>query len=82
MKVLNAFICASVLVLGGCGAEVRKPSNNTAKKATDNLVYAQDVRTGLCYAIIGSNSSIDVRSESLSITWVPCDPKVLEMIGK
>ena len=70
----------SVLVLSGCGVKVSQPSQSTAREAVNNLVYAQDLRTDQCYAVVSSASAGHLSDQSMTITWVPCDPKVLEQI--
>ena len=82
MKILNIVVCTVVLALAGCNADVRPTSQEKADEVADQVVYSRDNRTGLCFAVIGSMSGIDIRSQSLSMTWVPCEPKVLELISE
>lgn len=79
-SVLVVCCTAITFVLIGCGANVSKPSQNTAHEAVNKLTYAQDLRTGLCYAVVSSASIVHVNDQSITVTWVPCEPKVLAQI--
>lgn len=68
--------------LTGCGVSVSKTSSGIAQEAVNKLTYAQDQRTGLCYAVVSSSSATHVNDQGMTITWVPCEPKVLAQIGK
>jgi uncharacterized protein YceK len=77
-----AVVCITILLLSGCGVSVSKTSSSTANQAVNELTYAQDARTGLCYATISTSSATHVNDQGMTITWVPCEPKVLEQIKK
>lgn len=70
------------LVLSGCDTRVNKPDAITGMAAANNMRYIQDNKTGLCFAVLSATAVTDVNSRSLTITWVPCDPKVLQEIRK
>jgi hypothetical protein len=76
-----AIIIVSIAV-GGCGVSASKTSARTANNAVNELTYAKDERTGICYAVVSSSSALHVNDQGMTITYVPCDPKVIELIGK
>ncbi|HWP61294.1 MAG TPA: hypothetical protein VN495_01695 [Candidatus Paceibacterota bacterium] len=80
MKFLIPFF--ALLLLTGCGPSVSKPSKSTAREVVNKMTYAQDSKTGLCYAVLASKSAWNFNDSSLTITWVPCEQKVLEQINK
>ena len=80
MKKIGIAILA--LGLAGCSVGTSKPNHSTAMEVVRKLTYIQDVKTGLCYAVISTSHATSVSDDGLSITWVPCEPRVLEQIGK
>lgn len=79
-KLLVSILAA--LTLGGCGESVSNLDAKTAAAAAANVIYMQDKKTGLCFAVISPSGLINPFSSFLKITWVPCEPKVLEQIKK
>ena len=82
MRITKLALIAACFALAGCGASVTQPSQDAAQDVIGNLKYGRDVRTGLCFAVAKNDSVTTVRVETMIVTWVPCDPKVLELIGK
>jgi hypothetical protein len=66
--------------LVGCDSLQTKPSDAALTNMSEDIRYFQDARSGQCYASIGQRT--DSIHPSLQITWVPCDPKVLALVGK
>ena len=81
MRLTLSILAICTLVTSGCGVSVSRTGNSTAREAVDKLTYAQDYRTGLCYATVSSSSAFHVNDQGMTITWVPCEPKVLAQIG-
>lgn len=78
MKFILVVACAAFLM--GCDSMQVKPSDSALNNMSEDIRYFQDSRSGQCYASIGQRTgSIH---PSLQITWVPCDPKVLALVGK
>jgi len=81
MHVSTVILIAAIsIVITGCSFNPSKTSQKSANKLVSMLTYAQDQRTNLCYAMIEGSESGNPDNTSLSITWVPCEPKVLEQI--
>lgn len=80
MKGPDVFIVMLVaaLVLISCDAPQAKPEANTVKNIAANLRYFHDERTGECFAAVTTID--DVAFNHVQITWVPCNPKVMELI--
>ena len=75
---MSARVLASLalaLVLGACEARETERSVNL-----NRLTYQRDARTGECFAVIGYQSTGDMRQGGLTITWVPCSDGVLRAI--
>lgn len=65
---------AGALILTGCNQQ-------EAKWDESKLQYAQDSRTGLCYAFYGTSfTSIISAGAAFGITVVPCTEKVMALI--
>jgi hypothetical protein len=80
---MRPFILVSTLmVVAGCGVQADRPRFETATDAVSKLTYAKDPRTDQCYALVSSKSPAHVNDQSMTITWVPCDPKVLVEINR
>ncbi len=79
-SVLVVCCTAITFVLTGCGANVSQPRQSAAHEAVNTLAYAQDLRTGLCYAVISGRSVAHGHYQGTTITRVPCEPKVLAQI--
>jgi|GEM_PF-3771501 hypothetical protein len=79
-RIILAFSAA--LLLAGCGVSIDAPTQSVANTAANSMTYSQDPRTGLCFGVVSSKSATHVNDQSLTITWVPCDEKVLALIAK
>ena len=77
-------LLAAALVSLLCSCDVRPstPARSTTNNSIASLQYGQDRRTELCYAVVESKGIIDVHAKSMTITWVPCEPKVLALINE
>jgi hypothetical protein len=66
-----------LLVLVSCNAQTVRMHIDMS-----SLTYQQDARTGECYAVVGHTEGGNMlgNSKGFTITWVPCDPKVLTAI--
>ena len=70
------FVIMVAVPLCACNVGSSMLTQSTANEAVVNLRYAQDQRTGLCYAVRLTNGP----DHSPIVTNVPCDPKVLRLI--
>lgn len=63
-------------LISGCSATSSKVSEEKTKELTIDLVYVQDSRTGLCYAVVSSRIWIlgifPTAQKGLGLTQVPC----------
>lgn len=73
-------IALTAFLVTGCAPSVTKIDSSQAGSTAQLLTYAQDKRTGLCFATVGAHKFNDPLSGSLTITWVPCNPEVLALI--
>lgn len=64
------------LFLTGCGVN----TSSNIDFDGDDIGYAQDQRTGLCYAYTASRMSGNVDTSGLGLTEVPCSDKVLRLV--
>ena len=77
---IRLLLAAAILSLEGCDNYQTKPSDSAIQNMTEDIRYFRDDRSGLCYASVGqATSSIH---PSIQLTWVPCQPQVLSLIGK
>ena len=60
------------LCLAACSPIVSKVNSTTASDVVDNITYAKDKRTGICYALFTTIKLGDY-SNTVGITWVPCE---------
>jgi hypothetical protein len=81
MKRIAIAMAALSLVLAACDPAPDMPSKSTAMAVAKNLRYVKDAATDLCYAVLTSQSMTNVSVTNLTITWVPCDAKVLKAIA-
>jgi hypothetical protein len=72
-----SLVFSSALALAACGVQTRKPDAATAHDAVDKLTYVKDSRTGECYGVTMSAEVGKVHADSMTISWVPCSPGVL-----
>ncbi len=80
MRIVLMLVAA--IALSGCGANLRKPSDSAAKAAVSKSTYARDNRTGQCFAVLETSRFMSVNASGATITYVPCTPEVLALIGK
>ena len=80
MKLMIPVLLSAALM--GCSVGTSKPSQSTATDVMSKLTYIQDAKTGLCYAMISTSHTAQASDDGLSLTWVPCEPKVLEQIKR
>lgn len=73
-------VCILCVAATAGSASVGKAEGGPGVKV-EELQYVQDPRTKICYATnyIGPYDSINPQHV---ITWVPCTPKVLDLIEK
>ena len=76
---MRLIIIIAVLTLSSCDAPQSNPSVAATVQAASKLRYFQDDRTGLCFAAMAQMNG-NTWTAALNITWVPCEPKVLEII--
>jgi hypothetical protein len=84
MKLKSALVVTVVTCTGlnACSVALDKPSKKTAVEAVVKLRYIKDPITDLCFALVSTSHALTVSDDGMTITWVPCDQKVLEQIGK
>lgn len=76
LKIMLA-VTASFMLVSCDNAQV------STRLDTSKLTYAQDIRTGMCFATIGrAESAIGMRAASLSFTHVPCTAEVMAQIRR
>lgn len=75
MRYAAAGLVALALTLAACGGT----SSNTSID-TDDIVYRQDTRTGLCFAFVGSGPAMSVQTTGIAMAQVPCTEKVLAQL--
>ena len=76
-----AAMLVSLTLLGGCGVGLSKPSDSKAREAVRKLTYVKDDKSGNCYAVVSTSHVTNPSDDGMSITWVPCSPKVLALIA-
>jgi len=76
MKLFIALML-TVFMTASCGV---RTTGSIDVDPTD-LKYFQDKRTGLCFSIVASARSFSFASSGLGSTNVPCNEKVLGLIG-
>jgi uncharacterized protein YceK len=81
-KLVPLILIAAVVALSGCGVSVSKTSESTAKDAVEKMTFARNTATGQCFGVVSSSKAMTANDNSMTITWVPCDPKVLAEIAK
>jgi hypothetical protein len=79
MRVLSVVMLACMLC--GCSSSSQRESADLSK-----LTYQRDARTEECYAVVGFSKgnwfeSLFSISNGITLTWVPCSPKVIEAIA-
>lgn len=78
MKLIVLLVTA--LLLAGCTMS-EKVTPGTDSKVMNDLTYARDPNTGLCYALVAHMDS-GQWTNGFSITWVPCEPLLSKGIIK
>lgn len=68
---------AVLSILAGCGVNTSGNINFNPK----SIQYAQDDRTGLCFAIVASRKTGSLGTSGLGLTEVPCTDEVLSHIN-
>jgi len=78
MKMTIKLIAAVAVlsVLAGCGVNTSGNINFNA----NSLQYAQDDRTGLCFAIVASRKTGNIETTGLGMSEVPCTNEVISLI--
>ena len=71
---LVAFLVLAVAAGSGCAAQSTSTSNVSFNPS--DLTYYKDGRTDQCFAVVGASKQMSQNTDSLSVTWVPCDDKV------
>jgi hypothetical protein len=75
------FVIALILFVNvACEPDVTKIGSDNAKRFTESLTYTKDSKTNLCFAVVGSAKYNEAASGSMTITWVPCNKEVEEVI--
>ena len=70
-------VCAMIV---GCSINPSKFSEDQAQDLVDNLTYAKDSRTGLCFAMVASRKTGDTDQTGLGITHVPCEDVAEQLV--
>ncbi len=67
------FVIVLALCLLACAPRIEKVDSGTAQSVLSNISYIKDSKTGLCYAMFTTTKVGDANSNTVSITWVPCE---------
>ena len=81
-KFVPVLLVLAAVTLTSCGVSVSKTSTSTAKDAVEKMTFAQNSSTGQCFGVVSTSKAMQANDNSMTITWVPCDPKVLAEIAK
>jgi hypothetical protein len=66
------FVVSMVIFLSACSPNSIEVNKGTAKAIVSEIVYAQDPRTQICYAVAGYNRIGEPQAD-ISIAVVDCD---------
>ena len=77
MKSKSILVAASI-VLAGCSVGLDKPNLSVAQDVVEKLRYIKDPKTDLCFAIVSTSQALHPSDNGMTMTWVPCEPKVLQ----
>jgi hypothetical protein len=73
---MKKLLCMLFVIFVSC-TQVARPSKDSTNELLENIRYAKDYRTGLCFAFLESaNGSL---SMTVSLTCVPCSSIVNEL---
>lgn len=78
---ISGLLCA-VLLIGGCSVRPSEVSDALVRNFSSNVRYAQDDRTGLCFALIATKKQLQLTQNGLGMTNVPCTEEVLALVGE
>jgi len=78
LKIRISFLAVAFLLLVGCAAPT-KMSQSNANAVGTKLTYFKDGRTDQCFAAI-ENLDTGQFTNGFTVTWVPCDAKVIALI--
>lgn len=76
---MKKLLMVLLLALTACDAPQMKPESTTVLSIASHLRYFHDERTGECFAAVTTLD--DVAFNHVQVTWVPCSPRVLAIIG-
>lgn len=76
--VLIALTCLSTTA---CSQRASEIDASDAVDIAQTVRYVHDKRTGVCYAVVASRHVTDFSQNGFTITYVPCTPEVLKIIG-
>ena len=74
--VAAAIALVGLLGLTACGGS----SSRNVDLDPDDLKYAHDARTGLCFAFTGSGKVLSAETTGIAVAQVPCTPKVMAIV--
>ena len=74
-KIFTAAIIAA-LMCASCGQQPSRIDHTTTRRFAGQMTYFKDSRTDLCFATVASRGDFDIQQTGLTITYVPCTPKV------
>ena len=82
MKSKTFFVFLFSVLLVGCTQTASTMTPASVSEMAQNLTYAKDPRTNLCFAAVASRHVTDVQQNGFTITYVPCTPEVEAQIQK
>lgn len=84
MKKMIAGVALTVLVASAVACDVKptRVGGAASQDLAESLTYVKDTRSNLCYAVVAVQKQNEFVQSGMSITYVPCTPEVLALIGK
>lgn len=70
---MAALLIALIVFVADCTPSAIPISNQEAQRAVDSMVFAKNVKTGLCFGVISRTTVFSTTSTSMSATLVPCN---------
>lgn len=71
MKLFIMLLAACLLA--GCSVNPSGVSQKYAQGFVNNMTYAKDSRTGLCFGVAASRRTAKMSSTGIGVVSVPCD---------
>ena len=75
------FISLILITFVGCSVNSSKLSQDYANDFVEDMTFAKEKRSGLCFGMVASRKTMSTDSSGLGITEVPCS-KIIHLIGE